>query len=189
MAFLAGFGRRKPDVVACKLHPVNPEVHLAEGKLLNIPTHGFEETVNQLDSLRPYADFLWAVFPSANWASASTNHDRWISKLRRKDFGLLLIDDRGRAKAQFEAVPNSSVDAAAKKSLLAALLGAADDPVSIPTLATETAETAIRAVARIVEIMSGPVRSRVGEGKKAEDVCGCGNRPARPVLSYRRSPV
>jgi hypothetical protein len=71
VAFLAGFGKRKPDVVACKPHPVKPEVHLAEGKLLNIPTHGFEETLSQLESFRPYADFLWAVFPLSTWTSAS----------------------------------------------------------------------------------------------------------------------
>ena len=83
LSFLAGFGRRIPDVVACKPHPLKPEVHLAEGKLLNIRTHGFEETVNQLDSFRSYGDFLWAVFPLSNWSSASTNHDRWISQLRQ----------------------------------------------------------------------------------------------------------
>jgi hypothetical protein len=165
LSFLAGFGKRKPDVVTCKDHPLRPEVHLAEGKLLSIPTHGFEETLNQLDSFRPYADFLWAVFPSDRWASASTNHDRWTVQLRQRGYGLFLVDN-GRAKLELGAFQNSGVDSLLKNSVLAALLGASDDPVSIPTLATETAETAIRAVARIVKIMSGPVRDRVGEHKK-----------------------
>src|SRR5512132_1808834 len=114
LSFLAGFGKRKPDVVACKDHPLRPEVHLAEGKLLNIPTHGFEETLNQLDSFRSYGDFLWAVFPSGRWASATGNHDRWISQLQRRGYGLILVEN-GRATAQFEALPNSSVELTAKK--------------------------------------------------------------------------
>src|SRR5438094_402697 len=49
LAFPPGFGKRKPDVVACT-SGTRREIHLAEGKLLNIPTHGFDETYNQLDS-------------------------------------------------------------------------------------------------------------------------------------------
>ena len=105
LSFPAGFGKRKPDVVACNVHPRKPEVHLAEGKLLNIRTHGFDETVNQLDSFSRYADFLWAVFPSNSWASAPTNHDWWKSQLRQRGYGLLLVDG-GWAKPQFDALPN-----------------------------------------------------------------------------------
>src|SRR6266571_6097857 len=90
LAFPAGFGKRKPDVVACRTGPPKQEVHLVEGKLLNVRTHGFEETLNQLDSFRPYADYLWAVFPSGRWSSAGTNHDRWISQLRQRGYGLIL---------------------------------------------------------------------------------------------------
>ncbi|HZS17706.1 MAG TPA: hypothetical protein VFA51_07220 [Candidatus Udaeobacter sp.] len=165
LAFFAGFGRRKPDVVACKPHPLKPEVHLAEGKLLNIPTHGFEETVNQLDSFRSYGDFLWAVFPWGSWSSATTNHDRWISQLQGRGYGLILVGD-GRAKPQFDALPNSSVDHTKRKSLLTALLGASDDPIFLPSLSTETAETAIRAACRVAAIMSGPVRDVVGKNRK-----------------------
>src|SRR5213595_904564 len=81
LAFPAGFGNRKPDIVACT-SGTRREIHLAEGKLLNIPTHGFNETYNQLDSLKPYADYLWAVFPADTWASAASNHRRWTSQLR-----------------------------------------------------------------------------------------------------------
>src|SRR2546426_9036599 len=79
LAFPAGFGKRKPDVVACNVGSLKREreVHLVEGKLLNVPTHGFEETLNQLGSFRPYADYLWAVFPAGRWSSAGANHDRW----------------------------------------------------------------------------------------------------------------
>jgi hypothetical protein len=164
LSFFAGFGRRKPDVLACKLHPVKPEVHLAEGKLLNIATHGFEETLNQLDSFRSYGDYLWAVFPLGNWSSAAANHERWVSQLHRRGYGLILVGNN-RAKPQFEALPNSSVDLTAKKSLVAALIGDPDDPISIPTLSTETAETANLAAARVAAIMSGPVREIVGKGR------------------------
>jgi hypothetical protein len=88
-----------------------------------------------------------------------------MSLLRQRDYGLLLVDGV-RAKPEFHARPNSSVDPRAKESVLAALLGDPDAPLSIPTLAVEAAETAIRAVTRVVEIMSGPVRDRVGEHKK-----------------------
>lgn len=166
LSFPAGFGKRKPDVVACKKGPLRQEVHLVEGKILNIPTHGFEETVNQLDSFRPYSDYLWAVFPSDHWYSAKSNHDRWISQLRQRGYGLLLVDN-GRTKLEFEALPNPSVDRTSKKSLLDSLLGESDDPMPLRTLASETAETASRAVSRVVEVMAGPVRRIIGKDRKA----------------------
>jgi len=165
LSSFAGFGRRKPDVVACKPHLLKPEVHLAEGKLLNIPTHGFEETLHQLDSFRSYADFLWAVFPLSDWSSAALNHDRWISQLHGRGYGLILIDE-GRAKPQFEALPNSSVDPKKKKSLVTGLLGDSDDPISIPTLSTESAKTAITAAARVAVVMSGPVREVIAKTRR-----------------------
>lgn len=78
---------------------------------------------------------------------------------------LILVDD-GRAKAQFDALPNSNVDPTKRKSLLTALLGDSDDPISIPTLATETAEIASHAAFRVAKIMSGPVREVVGKNRK-----------------------
>jgi hypothetical protein len=165
LSFLAGFGRRKPDVVACNTHLLRREVHLAEAKLHNIRTHGFDETVNQLDSFRPYADFLWAVFPLTKWASAPTNHDRWIAQLQEKRYGLLLVDG-GRAKRQLDAQQNFTVDALLKKSVLTELLGDPDDPISIPTLSTETAEIANLAAARVAAIMIGPVREIFGKDRR-----------------------
>lgn len=165
LSFSAGFGKRKPDVVACKTSPVRQEVHLVEGKLLNIPTHGFEETLNQLDSFRPFVDYLWAVFPSTRWLSAKTNHYRWCSLLRQRGYGLLLVDN-GRVGLQFEAFPNYNIDPTSKKMLLDSLLGESDDPMPLRTLASETAETAIRTVARVVDVMTGPVRNIVGKNKK-----------------------
>jgi len=164
LSFPAGFGNRKPDVVGCKVGPLKREVHLAEGKLRNLPTHGFEETLNQLDNLRPYSDFLWAVFPLDSWTAAGANHDRWIPQLRQRGYGLLLVSI-GRANAQFEAQPNSVIDPKLKKSLLAALLGDSDEPVVIPTLATETAENSIRAASRVAEIMVGPARDLFGKSR------------------------
>src|SRR5262249_30094836 len=137
----------------------------AEGKLLNIRTHGFDETVNQLDNFRSYADFLWAVFPLNSWAAAPTNHDRWMSQLRQRGYGLLLVDG-GWAKPQFDALPNPSVEAKEKKSLLAALLGDSDDPVSIPALATEIAAIAGHTAARVAAVMSGPVREIIGKDRR-----------------------
>ena len=168
LAFAAGFGKRKLDVVACKLGPLKweGEVHLAEAKLLNLPTHGFEETKNQLDSFRRYADYLWAVFPAERWSSAVANHDHWTSELREKGYGLLLVDE-GRVELKSSAQRNSDVDQKAKKSVLDALLKEEpDEPMRIPTLASETAETAMRAAARVFEIMSGPVREGIGKTRR-----------------------
>jgi len=168
LAFAAGFGKRKLDVVACKLGPLEGEgeVHLAEAKLLNLPTHGFEETKNQLDSFRRYADYLWAVFPAERWSSAVANHDHWTSELREKGYGLLLVDE-GRVELKSSAQRNSDVDQKAKKSVLDALLKEEpDEPMRIPTLASETAETAMRAAARVFEIMSGPVREGIGKTRR-----------------------
>ena len=50
----AGFGKRKPNVVIRKIDQLKHEVHLVEGKLLNVPTHGLEEILNQLESFRSY---------------------------------------------------------------------------------------------------------------------------------------
>jgi len=169
LSFLAGFGKRKPDVVACKVGPLKRErdVHLAEGKLLNLPTHGFEETLNQLDSFRRYADYLWAVFPARRWSAAGANHNYWTSELRKRGYGLLLVDE-GRVELKSPALANSEVDRTSRDSLLDALLGEnSDEPVRISTLATEAAETAIRAAARVAEIMvSGPVREIIGKSRR-----------------------
>jgi hypothetical protein len=45
------------------------------------------------------------------------------------------------------------------------LLGDSGGPISIPTLSTETAETANLAAARVAVIMSGPVRELIGKDR------------------------
>ncbi len=169
LAFPAGFGKRKPDVVACKAHPIKPEIHLAEGKLLNLPTHGFEETINQLESFRPYADYLWAVFPAEQWTSAVNNHERWLSQLRQRGYGMLLVNG-SRVKKELEALSNSNVDKECKKSILEEMLGDSDEPLVLSTLSTNTAKSAMRAAARVAEIMSGTIRDILGKNCK-ESTC------------------
>ena len=60
LAFPSGFGKRKPDVVTVRCGSGTTEAHLVEGKLLNVPTPGFEETLHQLDKADLKRLLLWA---------------------------------------------------------------------------------------------------------------------------------
>ena len=150
----AGFGKiSKPDVVGCTPSRV---LYLAEGKLLKLPNQAFEETFNQLDRFRPYADFLWAFFPSAHWKAAANNHEHWKLRLRERGYGLLLVD---RKNAQVELRAERNPDPSRKSEMLQKLLGEKpDDAIAVPTLGAVAAETARLAVSRVSEIMSGPAR-------------------------------
>jgi hypothetical protein len=135
-------------------------VHLVEGKLLGIPSHGFEETRNQLDNIRHYADRLWAVFPESQWRLAHGNHDRWNQELRDRGYGLLLVNEN--TSVVIEAQPaqqNRQVEAARKSELLEEIVGPQDEPVGVPSLGTEMGKAAAQAVARVAELMAGPVKN------------------------------
>ncbi len=122
LAFPSGFGKRKPDVVAVRHEPAVSEIHLVEGKLLWVPAHGFEETVNQLDNIRPYADRLWAAFPQGQWQDAAANHDRWVKELRKRGYGLLLVN-KDQVSMEIEAEPNQQVERTRREELLEKLVG------------------------------------------------------------------
>ncbi len=165
MKFPAGFGQSKADVVGCT---PSGDLHLGEGKLLKTPAHAFEETFNQLDRFRAYADFLWAFFPSFQWKAAANNHQQWISRLRERGYGLLLVDGE-HSDAELRAERNRP-DPSRKSEMLQQLLRKkSDEPVPVPTLGAVAAEFARLAVSRVSEIMSGPARELLkGNGRKDE---------------------
>lgn len=164
-AFPAGFGNRKPDVVAISDPTGQREIHLVEGKLLNIPTHGFDQTLHQLDSFRRYADFLWAAFPDDTWQAARHNHHNWTSDLEQRGYGLLLIKN-GKVAQKSPARRNREVTEDRKREFLEQLLGESDDAIHVPSLDPRAAEGAARAVARVTELMAGPIREVVGGHRK-----------------------
>jgi hypothetical protein len=169
LSFKAGFGNRKPDVVACGGDHSNPILHLAEGKLLNLPTHAFEETLNQLDSFRQYADHLWAVFPKTHWASASNNHDRWERELRTRGYGLLLVEDK-KVESAFDSQKNLHCDSERRTELANKVLGEDNMRIPLQSLASKAMIDASRAAARVTELMAGPVRRAVGGNRRESSV-------------------
>jgi hypothetical protein len=160
LAFPAGFGKRKPDVVAISRQERREEVHLVEAKLLKLRTTAFDDTVSQLDSLCLYADCLWAAFPKADWEKEHDNQQVWIGKLRKRGFGLLLVSES--VEQEVQPAKNQEVDRSRKRQLLDALLGEEEQPVPLPSLGPEAAKAAGKAAARIAEVMDGPVREVLG---------------------------
>jgi hypothetical protein len=162
LAFAAGFGKRKPDVVAVCRKSGAYEVHLVEGKLPRVATHGFEDTRNQLDSFRQYADRLWAAFPEAQWRDAANNHERWKRQLRERGYGLLLVNGAAVTVA-LPAEENQEIEQEEKGKLVQRVLAAMDAPVFVPPLEPGQAALAARCVARVVELMTDPIRKRLKE--------------------------
>src|ERR1035438_2284598 len=82
---LRNLNTRDPDVVGVT---EGGEVHIAEGKCLRSGT-SFEECVNQAESLRAYADYLYVFFPRKEWDSLPPDEDQRNRKsLRDKGIGL-----------------------------------------------------------------------------------------------------
>ncbi len=162
LAFPAGFGRRKPDVVTLAKRTGEYEVHVAEGKLLKVATTGFAETLSQLDTIQPYADKLWAVFPEARWRDAAINHERWTRQLRERGYGLLLVNG-AQVTLGLAAEGNREIEQDKKGHLVNRLLEAMDAPFSVPSLERGQAALAARCVARVVELMTEPIRKRLKE--------------------------
>jgi len=157
LAFPSGFRKSKPDVVTLHRERASSEVHLVEAKLLHIRAFAFQETVNQLDNHRRYADKLWAAFPESQWQNAAANHDRWKHDLRERGYGLLLVNGN-KVRSDFGAGSNSKVVPTCKAELLESLLGPQDWPVSVPSLGSDAGRAAARSIARVVELMAGPVK-------------------------------
>ena len=113
---------REVDVVAVK-NPRRPDVrvHLAEGKRLD-KGHSFEECLSQLESVSKHGDYLWTFFPEQEWREL-TDADREtnLEKLRKKGFGLLLVDQQGRCDELLQAPWNREVGDARRCEVLEAL--------------------------------------------------------------------
>jgi hypothetical protein len=162
ISFPAGFGKRRPDVIAISSGSDGTCAHIVEAKLLKIPTHGFDETINQLDSLKGYADFLWAAFPKDRWNNAEDNHARWRSELKRKGYGLFLVSGT-RVKVERDAPKNDAVTPEHRSRLIDALTRDLQKPIHIDSLSSAAARSARAAVSRVAEIMDGPVKQVFGK--------------------------
>lgn len=157
LTFPSGFRKSKPDVVTVHREGDTSVVHLVEAKLLYIRAFAFDETRNQLDNHRRYADKLWAAFPESQWEAAAANHGRWKRELGDRGYGLLLVNS-GKVRIELAPGSNPKMEAACKDELLEALLGPQDKAVGVPSLGTQMGKAAARAVARVVELMVGPVK-------------------------------
>lgn len=162
ISFPSGFGKRKPDVVGIKRRNNKYEIHLVEGKLLNVPTHGFEETINQLDNLNTYSDFLWAVFPKKQWDENENNHLKWESALKSRGYGLLLYQDN-EVIISFPPAINKNMIEEAKNQIIKFIFGETDDPIYLNSLSIESAITAQKNITRIVEVFEGPIKEISGK--------------------------
>ena len=160
LAFAAGFGKRKPDVVGISRQNRSCEVHLVEAKLLNLRTTAFDDTLAQLDSFNPYADYLWAAFPKSSWDSEENNHAVWMVKLKKRGYGLLLVAES--IEQRLQPARNQEVDRDRRKLLLDAMLGEGEKLIALPSLGPEASGAAGRAAARLAEVMAGPVKEVFG---------------------------
>ena len=160
LSFAAGFGKRKPDVVGVSGQDPTKQVHLVEAKLLRLRTTAFEDTLAQLDSFRPYADYLWAAFPKESWEQEQDNQRRWEADLKKRGYGLLLVAER--VTQQLQPAKNQEVDRTRWKTLLDAVLGEEEAPICLPSLGAEASRAAGRAAARLAEVMVGPVKQALG---------------------------
>jgi len=157
LTFPSGFRKSKPDVVTVHREGDTSEVHLVEAKLLHIRAFAFDETRNQLDNHRRYADKLWAAFPESQWQDVAANHGRWKRELGDRGFGLLLVNS-GKVRIELEPGSNPKMEPACKDELLEALLVPQDKAISVPSLGTDMGNAACVAAARVAELMAGPVK-------------------------------
>jgi len=103
-------GTRDPDVLGVT---EDGEVAVAEGKLLAVTGQPFEQCVQQVDSLRSFADHLYVFFPESDWGDLSKEDAKEdIKVLRDKKIGLILVDENGKYKVRFKPPNNDTVEEA-----------------------------------------------------------------------------
>lgn len=109
--------KRYPDVVGINK---DGEVLIAEGKILEKSGHPFEDCVNQIDNLKPCADYLFVFFPKDQWSKLSSDDvARNLRILKEKNIGLILVDiNRNNAKPKWQPVHNDTVEDKKRKIFL-----------------------------------------------------------------------
>jgi len=170
---------REIDVVAIKNpHSQDFRIHLAEGKTF-AKGHSFEECLNQLDSVSGYGDYLWAFFPAKSWQQLSkTDRDLNETKLRKKGFGLFLIED-DRCDEQIPASLNLGVIAAQKNQVLIDLRLRSDSTLPVPEpLAFQEArraETAVILCGKMRTVVETAIKEALRQRRKCRwcDLDGC----------------
>lgn len=132
--------KRDPDVLGIT---DDNEVAVAEGKILNRTGQPFEQCVQQTESLKSFADYLYVFFPKEDWGALSKDDaDRNRRILRDKNIGLILVDEKGRAKVLAKPPSNDAVEDS-KRDQVRKLMGLASDD-SVPAMTGIDAESARR---------------------------------------------
>lgn len=152
---------REIDVVA--LEPTawgRPLVHLAEGKRF-ASGESLAACVNQADSVRAAADYVWVFFPKSDWEAVEAKQRvRNEEHVKSRDMGLLLVQGRS-CEVIIEAPRNKAVDEEEAMRVFEAL---DESPMSImPTVDQLGASEAVRAastmalVSAVEEVVSSVV--------------------------------
>lgn len=100
--------KRDPDVTGVTS---DGEICIAEGKLLSKGAQPFEGCIEQLLSLKPFADHLYAFFPKEEWNELSSDDVKTNRKrLKDKGIGLILVDQNSMCSEKMNAPPNPDVE-------------------------------------------------------------------------------
>jgi len=115
--------KRDPDVIGAG---DDKEIFVAEGKMLSQSGQPFEQCVEQLLSLKAFADHLYAFFPNDDWERLTKDDaDRNRKILKAKGIGLILVDERGHTRAVLPATSNDAEES--KKNEVLRILGLVKD--------------------------------------------------------------
>jgi hypothetical protein len=148
---------RDPDVVGVT---EKKEVYIAEGKCFRSGT-SFEECVNQAESLKQYAEYLYVFFPRKEWDLRQEDDQRNRKVLRDKGIGLLLVDELGKCEERLPSRRNEDTEEAMKDKFLTSM-GMHKEEAVVPKLSYLSSTEASTAV-EIVQRFDGLGKKIAGE--------------------------
>ncbi|MCX6994071.1 MAG: hypothetical protein NT011_13145 [Kiritimatiellaeota bacterium] len=150
--------KRDPDVLGIT---TDGEVVAAEGKLLSQSGQPFEVCIEQLLSLKSFADHLYAFFPKEEWNELSADDVKTNRKrLKNKGIGLILVDQKSRCFDILNVPPNPDVEESKRDAVKKQLGLQADDRIpDIGCLSTSDATVANKLLCLVDETITEAVRT------------------------------
>lgn len=152
--------KRDPDVIGMTS---DGEICVAEGKLLSKGAQPFEGCIEQLLSLKSFADHLYAFFPKEEWNELSVD-DVKTNRKRLKDngIGLILVDQKSRCLDILNAPPNPDVEDSKRDAVKKKLGLLVDDRIpDICCLSASEATVANKLLCLVDEIIIEAVKTAI----------------------------
>ena len=150
--------KRDPDVIGVTS---DGEICVAEGKLLSKGAQPFEGCIEQLLSLKSFANHLYAFFPKEEWDELSVDDVRTNKKrLKDKGIGLILVDQKSKCFDILNAPPNPDVEESKRDAVKKQLGLLADDRIpDICCLSASDATVANKLLCLVDETITEAVRT------------------------------